>query len=86
MDKSKDRLENMEKQIPKLGRQFKRIPAVDGSKLSKKQLKKYTTKFCRYFCSKSMIGCFLSHKKTWQTIVNNNDAYALILEDDCHLR
>lgn len=85
MKKSKDRLKNMEKQIPKLGKQFTRISAIDGSKLSKKQLKKYTTQFCRYFCSKSMIGCFLSHKKTWQTIIKNNDKYALVLEDDCYL-
>lgn len=28
------------------------------------------------------IGCFLSHSKTWEYIVDNNIEYALILEDD----
>jgi len=86
MDKSKDRLATMEKQIPKLGRPFTRISAIDGAALSPDDFDRYATRFCRYFCSKGMIGCFLSHRKAWQTIVDNDDRYALVLEDDCYLR
>jgi GR25 family glycosyltransferase involved in LPS biosynthesis len=32
-----------------------------------------------------MIGCTMSHKKVWKKIVENNDKYAIVMEDDCVL-
>lgn len=83
MDESKDRLKMMTDQIPKIGKPFIRIPAINGKKMSYNDLKQSSTPFCQMFCTHSIIGCFLSHKKTWKTIVDNNDDYALVMEDDC---
>ena len=84
LDQSKDRLQNISNQIDKkLKKKFTRIPAVYGKDLTNDELKKYTNLFCRYLCSPGMIGCALSHMKTWKKCVENNDKYSMILEDDC---
>jgi GR25 family glycosyltransferase involved in LPS biosynthesis len=85
MDESKDRLQNMITQIPIIGKPFIRIPAIVGKDLNFKDIKDKTNFFCRNFCSLSMIGIFMSHYKTWQTILQNNDKFSLIMEDDCEL-
>ena len=85
MDESKDRLQNMSDQINIIGKPFIRIPAIVGKNLNLEDIKNNTNFFCRNFCSLSMIGIFMSHYKTWQTVLKNNDKYALIMEDDCEL-
>ncbi|NBO98905.1 MAG: glycosyltransferase family 25 protein [Proteobacteria bacterium] len=85
MDRSEDRLKNMTSQIPKLGRPFIRVPAVDGRKLSSEEIKKVSSGMCGVFCTHSMIGCFLSHQKAWRTLIENGDRYAVIMEDDCEV-
>lgn len=82
---SKQRLDNMQKQVHKLGKPFKRIEAIIGNQLSQSDIEKFATPWCQSFCTKAMIGIFLSHQKAWETIVKNNDKYALILEDDTHI-
>lgn len=62
-----------------------RIPAVNGRLELQKcpnVFDKYTTGWCNYFCTPSMIGIFLSHMKAWKYIVDNNLPSALIVEDD----
>lgn len=83
MDSSKDRLANMLAQEPKIGKTIIRIPAIVGKELPQSSLDANTTLFCKYFCSPSMIGCFLSHRRAWETMINNGDQYAIIMEDDC---
>jgi len=85
MKNAVDRLSQMTKQISILGKPFKRISAINGKKLTKDDLKLYCTTFGNTFCTYGMLGCFLSHQKTWKTILKNNDKYALIMEDDCNL-
>jgi GR25 family glycosyltransferase involved in LPS biosynthesis len=85
MDKSTDRIKNMGKNVPIMGKPFTRVSAIVGKELSKKDLQDYTSESCQLFCTPSMIGCYLSHKKTWETMITNNDKYALIMEDDCEL-
>ena len=85
MDRSTERLTAMQKQVPKLGKQFVRISGVDGSKLSRQEIQSLSTGLCGLFCTNSMIGCFLSHKKTWEAVVKNRDSFALIMEDDCEV-
>lgn len=85
MDKSTDRLKNMERNVPIMGKPFTRISAIVGKELSNEDLQQSTSDSCQLFCTSSMIGCYLSHKKTWETMVVNNDKYALIMEDDCEL-
>lgn len=85
MDKSKDRLECMQNQLNKLNKSFIRIPAIDGSKLNRIKKSKKCSFFGKHFLTPNIIGCFMSHQKTWKTMLKNNDSYALILEDDCQL-
>jgi GR25 family glycosyltransferase involved in LPS biosynthesis len=85
MKNAVDRLSQMTKQISILGKPFKRISAINGKNLTKHDLKLYCTTFGNTFCTYGMLGCFLSHQKTWKTILKNNDKYALIMEDDCNL-
>jgi GR25 family glycosyltransferase involved in LPS biosynthesis len=64
---------------------YNRIEGVYGKELSELDLKKNTTESCNKYCTKSMIGCAMSHLKTWETVLKNNDKTALILEDDVML-
>lgn len=84
LDKDKDRLDNMKRQMNKIGKSFIRISGVDGKLLTFKDIDN-TNFFCKYFCSPSMIGIFMSHYKTWQKVLENRDNLALIMEDDCEL-
>lgn len=85
MDKSKDRLYRMKKHLDNLKVQFKRIQAIDGSRLSRTELIQHCTPECKEFVPRGVIGCALSHKKVWEVVANNDDDYALVLEDDCRL-
>jgi GR25 family glycosyltransferase involved in LPS biosynthesis len=60
-----------------------RIDAIHGKSLNYKNTDIQFTGLSRYFSTPSMVGCFLSHKKVWQKIVDDNLDYALVLEDDC---
>lgn len=63
-----------------------RIEAVDGRKLTDKW--QYLSRWMHLthepgkFNIMPAIGCFLSHRKCWQYVVDNDLPYALILEDD----
>jgi GR25 family glycosyltransferase involved in LPS biosynthesis len=59
-----------------------RWDAVYGKNMSDAEIKDITTPFCNIFCSHGMIGCWLSHYKIWEHIVENNLDNVLILEDD----
>lgn len=85
MDKSTDRLKHMEDQIDIIGKPFNRISAFVGKDMTKEEIKNNSTTACSLFCTSSMIGIFMSHKKAWETIINNNDKYGMIMEDDCSL-
>jgi len=75
----------MESQIDIIGKPFKRISAIVGKEMTKEEIKNVSTPFCSVFCTSSMIGIFMSHKKAWENVINNNDRYAMIMEDDCSL-
>ena len=60
-----------------------RIDGVLGKNLDLNEKKDNSTNFCARYCSPSAIGVAMSHIECWKNIVNNNDPYALILEDDC---
>jgi GR25 family glycosyltransferase involved in LPS biosynthesis len=59
-----------------------RIPAIYGKTLSPTERTQQTTMFCNKFCTPTMIGCFLSHRKCWQYIVDHHLPCAIVLEDD----
>ena len=84
LDRRPDRWEKVQKDFSSVGMQLTRIPAVYGKSYSRKELKRFTSKGCAYFCPKSAIGCAMSHRRAWQTIVDKNLESALILEDDAY--
>jgi GR25 family glycosyltransferase involved in LPS biosynthesis len=65
-----------------LKKDFIRIEAVNGNDLTGEQKGLLCTWWCKTFCNNSKIGCAMSHIKTWESVRDNNDEFALILEDD----
>ena len=65
---------------------FELTNAIDGNKLNEDEYKNYTSSIGYYITSPSMVGCGISHIKTWEKIVENNIEYSLILEDDFNFK
>lgn len=87
LKRSPQRLANSVMQFNKYKLPFTRIEAIDGATLSQSEVNKHycTTlnkKNYHYPLSKGQIGCYLSHRKAWQAIVDQKLDYALIFEDD----
>ena len=82
LEKDIDRYYKLEKKCKNLDYVPHRIDAVYGKELSNQEFKDKTTEFCNNFCTPGMVGCWLSHLKCYQYIVDNNLDRALILEDD----
>lgn len=89
LDSSTDRWEAMKQKLASLNITAERISAVDGRKKSDKEIEdilypmdyEYRYLFPRLL-SKAEIGCFLSHRKCWQMLVESDEDWALIMEDD----
>ena len=58
------------------------IDGINGKKLSKDEIKKNTTPFYSNFGPKSIIGCAMSHIKTWKIFLETKDELCIIFEDD----
>lgn len=82
LDRSPDRLQEIDKRLKKLGIRYERIQAVDGAKLTPEELTKVTTKNCKRFCTRSAIGCAMSHIKVWKEVTKRNLKSVMVLEDD----
>ena len=96
MDKSKDRKENIERQLNDTGlNNIERFSAIDGKKLNidsyypkvieQEALKDIKLKRKQYGISLTPggLGCMLSHKTIWEKLSKEkNNCYYLILEDD----
>jgi len=88
--RSKERLTNSTVQFKKQGLDFTRIDAVDGAALKQAEIDAHycpalNLKNYHYPLSKGQIGCYLSHRKAWQAIVDQKLDYAIIFEDDFNL-
>lgn len=84
LDKSKDRLEYINKQLSTLSIPVERFPAVDGSKLNINLLKK-TGILKTDKMMKGAVGCSLSHINIWKKIKKDNIDNVLVLEDDVQI-
>jgi len=84
MDKDIIRFNKVKSECDKFNIKFERFKAYDGNLLTTKEKNKYITKFCKYFCSNSIIGCGISHIKIYENIIKNNYSNTLILEDDIY--
>ena len=90
LDRSKERLNQIARQLDGFGLSWERFPAVDGTALSDEtcdRLLDPTGKAARYHrpLSKGELGCFLSHYRLWQKIADSDLKAAVILEDDAIL-
>jgi glycosyl transferase family 25 len=90
LDGSKDRLENITSELNKISLGFTRVPAVNGSLLDASELNRHycaalNRKMYRRPLSRGEIGCYLSHRRCWQHIIDKKLPVALILEDDAAL-
>lgn len=87
LDRSPERLKQMEAEFGRLGLLFTRVPAVDGKLLTQEELDAVTPPVRQWEIPipPSEIGCFLSHKKCLEIVANGQDHYAAIFEDDIEL-
>jgi hypothetical protein len=87
LDRAPERLATMTSRLDGLGVSFTRVRAVDGAALSDAEVRASTTAACRgLWCSRSMIGCALSHIRTWGLIAAGMPTeWCLVLEDDARV-
>ena len=94
LDRSPDRLKAFQATFSEKcpGLSFTRIQAVDGNKLTREQIESLLpplgsgekVDFLGQLVD-TEVGCFLSHKKGWQTLLDSAEQWALIMEDDIEL-
>lgn len=80
LNRDKQRYENIIKQLKlntKINTKITRIEAVDGQQLTPKKHKGRLTK--------NQAGCYYSHMKALEQMINDNVSIAIILEDDVTL-
>lgn len=86
LERNPDRLDFISKRLKKIEINFKRVDAVDGNALSEDFIESFREQSKRPTGWKlGQIGCFLSHRKVWETIVEDDEKYAVVLEDDLHI-
>ena len=90
LDRSPDRLAAIAAQLEKLGLPFERVAAIDGKTLSDEYIEEVSpqqivSKKYHRALSRAEVACSLSHKKAWQTIVDDDLDFGIVLEDDVEL-
>ncbi len=86
-DRLKNFIENIETYLQDI--QIEKINAVDGSILDlnnvdlKKNINPWNFKNLKEKTLRGVIGCCLSHLNCYKKIIESNDKYAIIFEDDC---
>ena len=85
LDRETARMAEMARQCEEHGIPFKRVPAIDGRKVSPRVRSQMATPFCQRFCTPSMIGCALSHMQVWRAVLRAGYERVLVLEDDAVL-
>lgn len=83
LDRSHERLVLMEEQFQKVALPFVRVAAVDGKSITDGEfagIKRNSG--WKQPLTKSEIGCFLSHRKCLELIVQSGDKFGAVFEDD----
>jgi glycosyl transferase family 25 len=81
LPRHEDRYRDVKMQLQSAGIAYERAEAVDGKMLSKEDLKANVTRMARWFLTRGMIGCFLSHRYCWQRCIEAGGPI-LVFEDD----
>ena len=90
---SQERLTKMNTTLKRLGINYERVEAING-KLLPQEIKKEITYPYNHFDTRvrftreltdGEIGCFLSHRACWAKLVDSNENFALIMEDDIEI-
>lgn len=88
LDRAKERLQQMDTQLKRLGINYTRISAVLGDDLKEPiagfDERAFNTRTGKHK-NKREIGCYFSHLKTIEAFLKTNSSHALILEDDAEL-
>ncbi len=79
-----DRLESFSARLRSLDLAFERIEAVNGAELTPDYISEHSTPACSAFCTRTQIGCYLSHVKVWRRIIDDPESpdVSIIMEDD----
>jgi glycosyl transferase, family 25 len=78
----------MRREFERIGVEFDRVPAVDGTLVDQKIVEDFERNRLGVYPEKWLpgeIGCFLSHFDVWQRIVASEAAFAAVFEDDIHV-
>ncbi len=83
---SDERLASARSQLDAASIAFERIEAVDGRKRDASSFEMYNDTHARQFFGRSLasgeVGCYLSHAKAAQSVLDSGAPYGLVLEDD----
>lgn len=88
LDRNLDRLQQFYEHAKLSGlHNIDRVAGIDGKQLTEAELYKHydaqhNTKNYFKTLNPGEIGCYLSHRKVWQKMIDDNIDFALILEDD----
>ncbi|MCW8091185.1 glycosyltransferase family 25 protein [Alteromonas sp. ASW11-130] len=89
LDRSKERLSQMATQFSNQAIEFERISAIDGAKIDQKVLQQFysASNPLKYYkqLNAGEICCYLSHRKVWQKMIDENIPAAIIFEDDIEI-
>lgn len=86
LDKSKDRLDRITKNMESLHLKFNRFSAIYGKDVDQEYLDNNVKTICKtILCNYGVIGCAASHKKLWTQLSNSDSKAYIILEDDAKL-
>ena len=85
LSRSPERWKAIKAQLDHLQIPVERLEAVDGKMLSEEEVGKLTSSV--HFSmgrelGRGEIGCFLSHRKCWEKLLDSDEKYALVMEDD----
>ncbi|MCX7303128.1 MAG: glycosyltransferase family 25 protein [Hyphomicrobiales bacterium] len=84
--KSQDRMLHMQNMLHGMNVDFSRVDAIDGDDLTESDLAYWQSR-SRVWAplTANEIACFLSHRKSWQLVVERGEHWAFICEDDIHV-
>lgn len=88
LDRRADRMNAVDLQMRRLGLQYERFSAIDGLNDQEQVAPANTLRFTvtqKKSPVRGELACAMSHIKVWQTFLDSDHEYALILEDDIQI-